>query len=205
MHHDELLRSAGKAVRALAFSAIATHTTFVQAEPTGTVQTYRGACDASAAVALDEQHFIVGNDENDILSIYRRSTSTAIDRLDLRQFLGTRPKEEADIEGAAMIDSRIYWITSHGRNSRGELQPSRHRLFATRVVPGSPSRVEPVGVPYANLLRDLSSAPELAPWKLASAAELPAEASGGLNIEGLAATTDGRLLVGFRNPPILER
>lgn len=200
--HDHLpLCGVVRFARAAAIFALALHANpSVGAATTGAVETYRGACDASAAVALDAQHFIVGNDENDVLSTYRVHDATAVDRVDLRRFLGTRSREEADIEGAAMIGSRIYWITSHGRNSRGQLQPSRHRLFATEIVAGSPPRVAPIGVPYANLLQDLSSAPALEPWKLANAAELPAEATGGLNIEGLAPTPDGRLLVGFRNP-----
>src|SRR6185295_10833034 len=35
---------------------------------------------------------------------------------------------------------------------------------------------------------------------LTDAAKLAPEAPGGLNIEGLAATPDGKLLIGFRNP-----
>ena len=99
-----------------------------------------------------------------------------------------------------MIGSRIYWITSHSRNSRGEAQPSRHRVFATEVVAGSLPRAVPSGTPYRDLLEDLVRAPSLAAWDLAEASTRAAEADGGLNIEGLAATPDGRLLVGFRNP-----
>jgi len=172
----------------------------VSAATGGTVFAYRGACDASAAVALDSRHFVVGNDENDVLATYRRDQSTVVASLDLAQFLGTRKKEESDIEGAAAIGSRVYWISSHSRNSRGVLQPSRHRVFATDVREGAAPSVAPVGTPYRDLLRDLVEPPALAGWQLAEAAKLAAEAPGGLNIEGLAATPDGRLLVGFRNP-----
>ncbi len=194
--------------------------------PGGAVATYRGTCDASAAVALDAQHFIVGNDETDVLATYRQGEAASVGRLDLVRFLGTRPREESDIEGAAAVGTRVYWITSHGRNSRGEPQPSRHRLFATDVVGASPGmmpagassavtamsaapvagaanappQVVPVGTPYRDLLRDLVESPSLAAWNLGRASTLPAEADGGFNIEGLAATPDGRLLVGFRNP-----
>lgn len=166
----------------------------------GPVATYRGSCDASAAVALDARHFVVGNDENNALAIYRQGEAAKVGRLDLAAFLDTQAREESDIEAAAAIGTRIYWITSHGRNGRGELQPARHRLFATDIVAGTPPRLTPAGTPYRDLLRDLVDAPALAAWNLGKASTLPAEARGGLNIEGLAATADGRLLVGFRNP-----
>lgn len=166
----------------------------------GAVETYRGSCDASAAVALDAQHFVMGNDENDVLATYRRGEPASVGRLDLVRYLGTRAREESDIEAAAAIGSRIYWITSHGRNSRAQPQPSRHRLFATDIVAGTPPQLAPAGTPYRDLLRDLVEASGLAAWNLGTAATRAAEADGGLNIEGLAATPDGRLLVGFRNP-----
>lgn len=166
----------------------------------GELHTYRGPCDASAAVALDRQYFVVGNDENDMVATYRRGDAGVVARVDLAQFLGTHRKEESDIEGAAKIGSRVYWITSHSRNSHGVPQPSRHRIFATDVRAGDLASLAPVGTPYRDFLRDLVEASELAPWRLAEAAKLAAEAPGGLNIEGLAATPDGRLLVGFRSP-----
>lgn len=164
------------------------------------MEIYRGPCDASAAVALDRQHFAVGNDENDVLATYRRGDPAMAGRIDLAQFLGTRRKEESDIEGAAPLGTRVYWISSHSRNSRGVEQPSRHRIFATDMRAGAVPSLVPVGTPYRDFLRDLVEAPALASWRLAEASKLAAEAEGGLNIEGLAATPDGRLLVGFRNP-----
>jgi hypothetical protein len=164
------------------------------------VTRYRGPCDASAAVALDADHFVVGNDETDTLTIYRRGNSVAVGSLPLSKFLGGKARVESDIEGAAIIGTRIYWITSHGRSHHGKAEPHRQRLFATDLRPGRPPSLVPVGRPYARLLRDLEEAPSLAPYRLADAARLAAEAEGGLNIEGLAATPDGRLLIGLRNP-----
>jgi Protein of unknown function (DUF3616) len=165
------------------------------------VSTYGGSCDASAAVALGADHFVVGNDERNTLHIYRRGQAQAVGSLELSTFLGTRADEESDIEGAAAVGTRIYWITSHGRNSRGKAQQARHRFFATEVaVAGATPSLEPVGKPYVALLRDMESSEALKPYGLAAAARLAAEAEGGLNIEGLAATPDGGLLIGFRNP-----
>ncbi len=162
--------------------------------------TYSGPCDASAAVALDAEHFVVGNDERNTLYVYRRGQPLAVASLRLSKFLGTRADAESDIEGAAAIGTRIYWITSHGRDSRGKAQPSRHRFFATEVLPGLPPALAPVGEPYVRLLRDMEASDALKPYKLGDAARLAAEAEGGLNIEGLAATPEGELLIGLRNP-----
>src|SRR5262249_36003120 len=47
---------------------------------------------------------------------------------------------------------------------------------------------------------DLTTAPTLKPFNLLAASRLPPKARGALNIEGLSATPDGKLLIGFRNP-----
>ncbi len=163
---------------------------------------YAGSCDASAAVALSADTFVVANDENDTLQIYRGDQPVAIASLPLSAFLGSSD-HEADIEGAAAIGSRIYWIASHSRNSKAKRKPGRHRVFATDIQPDG--TLKTVGAPYIHLLRDLSEDPALKPYGLADAARLAAEAEGGLNIEGLAATPDGKLLIGFRNPLRAQR
>lgn len=161
---------------------------------------YRGPCDASAATALDADHFVVGDDEHNILHIYRQGQAQPVGRADLSAFLATVNGEEADIEGAAAVGTRIYWITSHARDAKGRVRPDRHRFFATDVIPGNPPTLKPAGQAYARLLDDLLAADTLAPYRLARAAQRTAEAEGGLNIEGLAATPEGTLLIGLRNP-----
>lgn len=156
---------------------------------------YEGMCDASAAVALDAHHFVVADDERNQLSVYRRGQPAVLGQVDLDTFLDTR--KESDLEGAAQVGSRIYWIASHARNSAGKEREDRHRFFATDV---RGTTVDPVGRPYTRLLDDLLAAPLLAPLKLADAARRAPEADGGFNIEGLAAAPDGSLLIGLRNP-----
>jgi hypothetical protein len=165
-----------------------------------TVSTYQGLCDASAAVALDAGHFVVGDDEHNTLYIYRRGKAEAIASLNLSKFLDTGVDRESDIEGAAAIGQRIYWITSHGRDGKGKARPDRNRFFATEVLPGNPPALVTVGEPYTRLLHDMEEAAVLRPYKLGDAARLAAEAEGGFNIEGLAATPAGTLLIGLRNP-----
>ena len=167
-------------------------------------ESYRGMCDASAAVALGAGHFVVADDEGDVLRIYQRGTPMPVAAVDLVDFLGNRKPNgdntEADIEGAATIGQRIYWISSHARKGKdGEVDPHRRRFFATDIVAAKPSpTLQPVGKPYAALLDDLLADARFA--LLADAAQRKPEAAGGLNIEGLAAMADGSLLIGFRNP-----
>jgi hypothetical protein len=44
---------------------------------------YCDPCDASAAVALDAGHFVVGDDEHNTLYIYRRGQAQAVASLNL--------------------------------------------------------------------------------------------------------------------------
>ena len=145
------------------------------------------------------------NDETNVLLSYRLGEQKAIGSLDLTQFLGVGRNQEADIEGAAAIDSRVYWISSHSRNSKGQARASRYRLFATELRNDAANRIVPVGKPYKYLLHDLTESASLARYHLSAASKLAAEADGGLNIEGLAATPEGQLLIGFRNPLADER
>ncbi len=160
---------------------------------------YSGMCDASAAAALGEFLFVVANDERNQLKIYQRGVAKPVEIVDLSEFLGTKQHKESDLEGAATIGDRIYWITSHGRNKKGEVQERRFRFFATEAGKGA-SRLEPVGKPYANLLRDMIDTEHLKKYPLEEASGLNPELDGGFNIEGLAATPDGALLIGLRNP-----
>jgi hypothetical protein len=162
---------------------------------------YRGLCDASAAIALDARHFVVADDEHNSLQVFRRDAPDAVGRVDLDGFLGTEAGRESDIEGAAESGGVIYWIASHARNSAGKKRDERHRLFATERVPGSvPPTLRPIGRPSTRLLDDLLDAPQLKGYHLKDASKRPPESPGGLNIEGLAATPGGALLVGLRNP-----
>lgn len=163
-------------------------------------EVYRGLCDASAAVALDARHFVVANDENNTLQIYQRGRPEAVATLPLAGFLDSGDRE-SDIEGAALVGRRIYWISSHGRNKNAKERPERYRFFATDIdASKSPPALKPVLKPYEKLLDDLTQADSLKAFKLKDAAKLAPEVPGGLNIEGLAALPDGRLLIAFRNP-----
>lgn len=191
-------RIARRLAGAIASCMALLHTPTARAQDT---EVYRGMCDASAAVALDAQHFVVANDEDNVLRIYRRGRPDAVASLPLARFLQTPAKAESDIEGAARIGARIYWIASHGRNASGKARIERYRFFATDVDTQTfPPTLAPVAVPHLALLQQMIEAETLKPLRLAEAAQLAPEAPGGLNIEGLADTPDGQLLIGLRSP-----
>ena len=182
-------------------------------------QRYRGACDASAAVTIDDSHFIVGNDEDETLLLYTTDGSSmrAIQSFNFASHLRSNPDHESDIEGAARSGDRIYWITSHGRSKKGKKRSNRYRLFATDIT-GTPPRLElQWGGLYDHLVQDML---EREAWDdespitgetidlIAQATQLEKKKAGelgpkktGLNIEALAVAPDrGGLLIGFRNP-----
>jgi hypothetical protein len=176
---------------------------------------FRGTSDASCAVALSENMFIVADDENNILRVYKTiNNSGLVSSYDLTGFLEVGVKfPEADIEGATMIGNRIYWITSHGRNKDGKMRPNRYRFFATSVkVENQKVIVEPVGVPCRILVHKLIQTEGMRKLKLEGTTQYNAKLKkeqrkklapkkDGLNIEALCASHDGkRIYIGFRNP-----
>jgi hypothetical protein len=159
---------------------------------------FTGACDASGAVWLTGSLVAVADDEDNELRVYDSAAPGApIAVLDTQASMaepgGKHP--EMDLEAAARVGDRIYWLASHGRKKSGKPAPSRLRLFATDVLPGG--RLAFVGTPYARLVEDLAALPGV---DLAAAAARSPSADGGLNIEGLGETAAGALLLGFRSP-----
>jgi hypothetical protein len=163
-------------------------------------------CDASGAVTLGRDRFVVADDEDNVLRVYDAGRGGApLAAVDLSAGLELPAKKkkppETDIEAGTRLGDRALWLTSHGRNSKGKLQVSRLRFFATTAPAGGALDITVVGKPYAHLLDDLLAAPSLGRFGLARAAELPPKQPGGLNIEGMTARPDGRsVLIGFRNP-----
>jgi hypothetical protein len=177
---------------------------------------YRGTSDASAAVAVSEKMFIVADDENNVLRVYKTGASgLPVFSYDLTQFLDIESEHpEADIEGATMIGDRIYWITSHGRNKDGKIRPNRYRFFATSVkVQNDNVTIRPEGIPCRTLIHSLIKSADSVRLELKRATRFDAvnltkqqrknlaPKKDGLNIEGLCASPDGRIIyIGFRNP-----
>ncbi len=177
---------------------------------------YRGASDASAAVAVGEEMFVVADDENNFLRGYKASeASLPVFSYDLKQFLDIESEHpEADIEGATMVGDRIYWVTSHGRNRDGKMRPNRYRFFATTIdIQDANVTISPVGTPCRTLIHSLIKSESVRQLQLDQATRLDAAdltekereslapKKNGLNIEALCASADGKTIyIGFRNP-----
>ena len=162
-----------------------------------------GSADASGAVAISSNLFVVADDEDNSLRLYRSDRGgPPIKEFDCNAFLEVHGKShEADLEAGARMGDRAYWIGSHGRNKNGKERLNRCRFFATDIrVTGGEVTLTPVGKPYKDLLDDLIRDPRFEPFHFADAARLTPKAADALNIEGLSATPDGHLLIGFRNP-----
>lgn len=127
-------------------------------EKTAGTLVYRRASDASAAVTVGRDMFIVADDENNTLRVYKTTQGgLPLFSYDMTDFLDIEPKyPEVDIEAATIVAQRIYWISSHGRNKNGKTRPNRYRFFATIVKSQNGNvTVEPLGKPCKTLIHDL--------------------------------------------------
>jgi hypothetical protein len=169
---------------------------------------YTGTCDGSGGVALDAQHFLDLNDEEQQVRIYTRGMNAgATQSVDISTGIGLVASDEADFEDAARVGNRIYAIGSHGRDKDGKLAPARRRFFALDV-----NGMSVVGY-SSTLLADMIDA---ARWTkpdnaiitlLQNASKLGTNTDpdlapevNGVNIEGLGQLPPNRLVIGFRNP-----
>lgn len=155
---------------------------------------FGGACDGSAAVVI-EGSLLVANDEDNTLRTYSMAGGVPTGAVAFDAKLAVT--KEVDIEAAARLGDRVFWIGSHGRSrEEGKPRPDRARLFATTVT----APVTLSGRFRDDLLVHALADRALSSLDLATAAGLPPEVDDGLNIEGLAAGPDGSLLIAFRNP-----
>ena len=172
---------------------------------------FTGCSDASAAAFIDSDTFIVADDETNVLRAYSLNSPTPAAFYDLSSYLQTVDEHpEIDIEGAAKIGNRIYWISSHGRNKNGKMRPNRYRFFATDIIKeGTKLKISPAEKYSSQLVHRLIADPEYRKFNLNKYTQIYnkdeieelAPKEKGLNIEGLAASKDGeKLYIGFRNP-----
>ncbi len=146
---------------------------------------YNGLCEVSAGVFVDALHFAVASDETNRLQIYHRGRPDPISPgFDMQPFTSF---DKSDLEAAAVIVDRIYWISSHSFTRAGEDKPKRKVLFATRIVfAGGKPTLRPVGHPVTTLQKPLAKAFRVKRRQM--------------NVEAMAATPTGELLIGLRAP-----
>jgi hypothetical protein len=163
---------------------------------------FEGTCDASGAVAIDSERFAVADDEDNVLRIYHADRGgPPLRTYDLTPSLGLADSVhvEADMEAATNIGDRAFWLTSHARTKGGEVAPNR-LLFVATNIPNETRPLELRGKIHRTLLSELANDVHLARFELAKAGERPPQELGGLNIEGMTATPESEILIGFRNP-----
>ncbi len=174
---------------------------------------YSTMCNASAAVSVGKGLFVVADDED------KKSTKLRLYRIGQageplskeainEDFLGLEDDGlEVDLEGAAEVDDRVYWIGSHSADKEGKAMRNRRRLFAIKlsVQNGKDLKIKEIDQPYRHLISDLHEDDNYRPFNLIDAARKDSKSDGALSIEGLASTPDGDLLIGFRNPIIQGR
>jgi hypothetical protein len=175
--------------------------------------TFIGMCDASGAVEITERIFAIADDEDNVIRTYDVERGGApLSAVDLSSSLalpvkGGKPKPnakprrapETDLEAAARIGDRAYWITSHSRKKSGKYAPERLRFFST-TLPNDGAPIAVVGAPYERLLDDLLAEPRLERFGLARAVELAPSVPGGFNLEGMTARDEGGVWLGLRSP-----
>lgn len=169
--------------------------------PPGRMVTFEGACDASGAVPLDQTHFLVADDEDNVLRVYDAERGGAPTRMfDLSTRIAPiDPTEEVDLEAATRIGDRGYFLSSHARKRSGKLDPNRFVFFAVDL--GADAGTLTVsGMPATSLLDHLERMPAVSGYGLGADRTRAPLTEGAVNIEGMTAAPDGTLWIGFRSP-----
>lgn len=156
-----------------------------------------GIYEPSAIQQLPDGRFLVAEDEKEfpfaLVTMHADGSASGVP-LRMADEEEGGPGKLADLE-ALSIDAagRLYAITSHSRNSKGEEKKSREKLLRFRI--------EGDRMVASAVVKDLKVALAAAHPVLAQAAAIPdVKNDGGLNIEALEMSPDGRLLIGFRSP-----
>lgn len=150
---------------------------------------YDEMCEASGAVALDAERFLVVSDDMDEALIYRRGEPKPVGRVPLGKV--------SDLEEATWIGDKIFVTTGHSvaKGPPPDDKAKRRKLLALNV--GTDGALTLTGKAYVNLRADVQA---LVTGVLPSQ-PVDEGASSLANFEGLSAPEDGAfLLVGLRAP-----
>lgn len=192
-----------------AFYTIAYATSAASTTPLNTLW-HNGSSDASNAVAIDDNYYITGDDELNVLNVYSRSASgLAVQSYDYTANLALPDPSnpETDLEAATRSGvnaNRIYWL---GSMSNGKApfdnKPNRDRIFATTVTgTGASTSFSFVGY-YGSLRANVLT------WGDANGYDFTASAAAGVDsklpngfaAEGMVFSPDNTTLyIGLRAP-----
>ena len=179
----------------------------------GKFEKFEGTCDASAAVAIDKDHFVVASDENSVLRLFSSygDKHAPGEPIHIARLLGIEDQTETELEAAATIGATSYWISSHCRTKHGKLDTQRQFFFALQFK-SEQGKLQPklLGSPCKTLLSQIISEPRLNRFQLEDLSVRKDEnrapkTERGFNIEGLAANPDGGLLIALRGPLIANK
>ncbi len=164
---------------------------------------FLGVGDASAAVAVGDRFVITASDEEHQLRVYNRVLGgLPVSTFDLAPHLSFHGLvQELDLEGAAVLGSRVFWIGSHSRSQSGQRRPSRENLFAVELLRvDSTPELKFVGQSCTRLLEDLFASSIGRTFRLREASKADTRSREGFNIEGMCSSAEQHLWIGFRTP-----
>ncbi len=174
---------------------------------------HTGSSDASAAIALDSNYMLIGDDEINSLFVYdRKNSGLPVATYDYQNLLGLTDGTpgnylEIDLEaGVRSINypNRTYWISSLGTSgSSNVVKPNINRLFAVNVNgTGSSTSFSTVGY-YADIRSQLINWGNTNGFGFTASAASGHDAKtiDGFNVEGMCFGPDNTsLYIGFRSP-----
>lgn len=172
---------------------------------------HTGMSDGSDAIALDDNFFISGDDELNVLNVYSRSASgLPFVSYDYTSSLALPDptKPEVDLEAATNSPgyaNRTYWLgsMSNGKGPSFSNKPNRNRIFATTTSgTGATTNFSFVGY-YGNLRAELISWGDANGYNFtaSAAAGVDSKTVGGFAAEGMVFGPDNTTLyIGMRAP-----
>ena len=171
---------------------------------------HTGFADASAAIPLDENYMLVGDDENNVLSVYDSKQSglpTAIFNYEKQLNSSDDGSKEIDCEAAVRSiknKNLIYWTGSMGNGGKHfEEKPNRSSLIATECIGSGINTKFKFKNNYTELRRELIKWGDKNGYQFSSSAatgEKPKQLAG-FNVEGMVFAPDNTTLyIAFRAP-----
>ncbi len=197
----------GPNTKTLVINYAASATALVPAQTTWNT----GISDGSAAIALDDEYFLVADDELNNLFVHSRKESG----LPLTSYnyagslsLPDGTAEETDLEGgvrSTTVSGRVYWIGSmgNGKSPNFNSKPNRNRIFATTISgTGAATSLSVVGY-YATLREKIIAWGDANGYNFttSAAAGKDSKTIDGFNVEGMTFGPDNTTLyIGLRAP-----